>query len=371
LGRTSFRTIKINRDYLGHRKSASWLYLSRLASLKEYSYMKALFESGFPVPRPIEYNRHAVLMELIPGTILNNIKDLAHPGKVYRQLMDIITKFAQHGLIHCDFNEFNIMVKEDESIVVIDFPQMVSIDHINAEMYFNRDVDCIRIFFERRFSYIGKRWPSLTKDIIRTHSLDKQVAASGFTKELEKELDRLTKEQEVENPKQNEENQEISQETEEPIFNDEKDNEKDEFKNSSQSSSEENEENLEENPDISPQLEPKNEPVEKNQPQPLSNPSESESDPKKPGSVLEGKHPKERKQTLGNDSSDNSSNEAEEKDQNDKEKLKEMKQRQIIQRRVRKQLAQKQKRQKNIKNTYKQRDKRAAKEESDAWINAY
>jgi len=112
--------------------------------------------------------------------------------------MDVIIRFAQHGLIHGDFNEFNIMVKEDETIVVIDFPQMVSIDHINAEMYFDRDVNCIRIFFERRFGYVGKTWPSLTKDIIRTHTLDKQVAASGFTKELEKELDELVQNQETE-----------------------------------------------------------------------------------------------------------------------------------------------------------------------------
>jgi len=196
LGRVSFRTVKLNRDYLGKRKSASWLYLSRLASLKEYSYMKALHENGFPVPRPIDYNRHGVLMELIPGTLLNNIRELAHPGKVYRFLMDVIVRFAQHGLIHGDFNEFNIMIKEDESIKVIDFPQMVSIDHLNAEMYFDRDVNCIRTFFEKRFGYTAKSWPSLTNDIIRTHTLDKQVAASGFTKELEKELDRLTKEQE-------------------------------------------------------------------------------------------------------------------------------------------------------------------------------
>jgi len=67
LGRTSFRTVKKNRDYLQTRKSASWLYLSRLAALKEFAYMKVLYDNGFPVPRPIDINRHAVLMELIPN----------------------------------------------------------------------------------------------------------------------------------------------------------------------------------------------------------------------------------------------------------------------------------------------------------------
>lgn len=40
LGRTSFRQVKNKRDYLKHRKSASWIYLSRLSAMKEYAYMK-------------------------------------------------------------------------------------------------------------------------------------------------------------------------------------------------------------------------------------------------------------------------------------------------------------------------------------------
>jgi len=67
LGRQSFRQIKNKRDYLLHRKSASWLYMSRLASIKEYAFMKALYEHGFPVPKPIDHNRHGVIMELVRG----------------------------------------------------------------------------------------------------------------------------------------------------------------------------------------------------------------------------------------------------------------------------------------------------------------
>ena len=39
LGRTSFRTIKNNRDYIGTRTQYNWLYLSRIASQKEFCYM--------------------------------------------------------------------------------------------------------------------------------------------------------------------------------------------------------------------------------------------------------------------------------------------------------------------------------------------
>lgn len=57
LGRTSFRAVKNKRDYLRARTSASWLYMSRLSALKEFAFMKVLFEHGFPTPTPIDNNR--------------------------------------------------------------------------------------------------------------------------------------------------------------------------------------------------------------------------------------------------------------------------------------------------------------------------
>ncbi len=48
--------------------------------------------------------------------------------------MSLVVRLAQHGLIHGDFNEFNLMIREDNGEpMVIDFPQMVSVRHANAE----------------------------------------------------------------------------------------------------------------------------------------------------------------------------------------------------------------------------------------------
>ena len=47
--------------------------------------------------------------------------------------MDLIVRFAHAGLIHGDFNEFNILIRDSGEPVVIDFPQMVSTSHENAE----------------------------------------------------------------------------------------------------------------------------------------------------------------------------------------------------------------------------------------------
>ncbi|KAN0009691.1 hypothetical protein ACTFIU_006988 [Dictyostelium citrinum] len=197
LGRVSFKTIKNNRDYLKHRKSASWLYLSRLAALKEFAYMKALYDNGFPVPTPIDYNRHCIVMSRARGYPLTQIVQLRHPSKVYSDLMNLIVKLASYGLIHGDFNEFNILINDEEEITLIDFPQMVSTSHLNAEMYFDRDVTCIRVFFEKRFNFIGERWPKF-KDCQNIHSLDVEISASGFTRDMEKEFQDLSKQQDDE-----------------------------------------------------------------------------------------------------------------------------------------------------------------------------
>jgi len=47
--------------------------------------------------------------------------------------MNLIVRFAQHGVIHGDFNEFNIMINSEEKPIVIDFPQMISVSHPNAQ----------------------------------------------------------------------------------------------------------------------------------------------------------------------------------------------------------------------------------------------
>ncbi|XP_033978327.1 serine/threonine-protein kinase RIO2 isoform X1 [Trematomus bernacchii] len=186
LGRTSFRNLKNKRDYHQHRKNVSWLYLSRLSAMKEYAYMKVLYERGFPVPKPVDYNRHAIVMEFINGYPLCQVHKLEDPSHLYNEFMELIVKLGNHGLIHGDFNEFNLMLDDHDHITMIDFPQMVSTSHLNAEWYFDRDVKCIRDFFARRYNYESELYPTF-KDVRRSCSLDIEVSASGFTKDMERD----------------------------------------------------------------------------------------------------------------------------------------------------------------------------------------
>ena len=63
------------------------------------------------------------------------VQSLDDPASIYNELMELIVQLGGYGLIHCDFNEFNIMISDAGKITIIDFPQMVSISHINAQWY--------------------------------------------------------------------------------------------------------------------------------------------------------------------------------------------------------------------------------------------
>ena len=197
--------------------------------------MVALREAGFSVPEPLAQNRHTIVMSLIDAPPLRQISEVPDPAGLYAELMEMILKLARFGLIHGDFNEFNILIKEeklsdssnttesyflsdveshDKSIedskapkhsgtltpVLIDFPQMVSMDHPNAAMYFDRDVKCVKRFFSRRFRFTsdepGPFFSDARKQIGRDGAvrLDVKVAASGFSKKMARELEEYMEE---------------------------------------------------------------------------------------------------------------------------------------------------------------------------------
>ena len=163
------------------------------------------------------------MMELIDAFPLRQIQEVPDPAGLYAELIGIVLRLASFGLIHGDFNEFNILIREDETPavgdpsdtekeipdskpditltpVIIDFPQMVSIDHTNAEMYFDRDINCIKRFFERRFNFLSDEAGPLFADAKKlaggpeSKRLDVEVEASGFSKKMAKELEKYMQE---------------------------------------------------------------------------------------------------------------------------------------------------------------------------------
>ena len=224
LGRTSFRNVRKKRDYFNNQKqnerTNNWLFLSKLSAAKEYAFMKALHDVQYNVPKPIGYNRHVICMNLIRGIPLYQVHSqqlsVEVARDIYEQSVTLVSKLAiQHGLVHCDFNEYNLLVdlsgiqalvtddtadpyvrhsggksvsEQSHStmgalskppweqslleqqqdlveeplpepvarlsngdakpvVILIDFPQMISIQHVNAQEYYQRDLQCVQNFF--------------------------------------------------------------------------------------------------------------------------------------------------------------------------------------------------------------------------------
>ena len=152
LGRTSFRQTRRVRGYIAERRHISWLYQSRLAAEKEFEALKLVYSHGVSVPEPIHQNRHAIVMGMIEGVELTNYVEMPDAKKVLEEiLLNVRKSYLEAGVIHADLSEFNIIVKPDWHILIIDWPQFARKNHPNAESLLKRDVKNVLRFFRRKF----------------------------------------------------------------------------------------------------------------------------------------------------------------------------------------------------------------------------
>ena len=162
--------------------------------------MCALNHHGFPTPIPYDQNRHIVAMSRIHGLPISQIRSgkLEDPKHVFLQCVNIVSRLAAHGLIHCDFNEFNLLLDDKQNIILIDFPQMVSVEHPNAEEFFERDINGLVKFFATKMRYIAAVdvLPNFSGVIASSElmtdfksALSMILEKSGFTKEDHESLE--------------------------------------------------------------------------------------------------------------------------------------------------------------------------------------
>ena len=123
----------------------------------EFSVMKKLSEMGFSVPKPIDLDRHAIVMEMVydepgvPARLLKDVK-LNNPKEakeiILEEYNDIVDKA---GIVHGDFSQFNVMIKKDGSFYIIDWPQAVPSDYEFAEELRKRDVRNFEDYFKKTY----------------------------------------------------------------------------------------------------------------------------------------------------------------------------------------------------------------------------
>jgi RIO kinase 2 len=151
LGRTSFRETRKKRGYIERRGHASWHYQSRLAAEKEFSVQSRVHDWGVATPQPIRQNRHVIVMGYIDGYNLNDVARLDDPDGFLDDILVNVRETYKAGVVHADLSEYNIVVQKDGTILLIDWPQAVETEHVNAESLLERDVRNVLRFFQRKF----------------------------------------------------------------------------------------------------------------------------------------------------------------------------------------------------------------------------
>jgi RIO kinase 2 len=150
LGRISFRQTRRKRGYIDEH--AGWLFQSRLAAEKEFRALKLVYEHGVSVPEPLRQNRHVIVMGIIEGAELANWRKLVNPERVLREILRNVRRaYVKACLVHADLSEYNILLKDDRHVLIIDWPQAVTTEHPNAGELLERDVTNVLSFFSRRF----------------------------------------------------------------------------------------------------------------------------------------------------------------------------------------------------------------------------
>ncbi len=153
LGMTSFHRAARLRGYLGDRHHVSWIYAARLAAEREYRALTKL-KDHVPVPKPIDQNRNAVLMERFDGAELTE-SEVARPQELLEAILSCVHRSQEVGIIHGDLSEYNVLVNED-GFVIIDWPQWVDASHPQAKALLQRDISNILNFFKKRYGTEAK-----------------------------------------------------------------------------------------------------------------------------------------------------------------------------------------------------------------------
>ncbi|MHC1586159.1 MAG: serine/threonine-protein kinase RIO2 [Candidatus Hecatellaceae archaeon] len=150
LGRVSFRQTARVRGYTAEK--AQWLIRSKAAARREYEALRKLHQVGVAVTRPRAHNRHAILMDKIVGVPLAKLKELPEPRRVLQHIIEnVALAYREAKIIHADLSEFNVLVSTGGSILIIDWPQHVTVNHPNAEFLLKRDLENLLKFFWKKF----------------------------------------------------------------------------------------------------------------------------------------------------------------------------------------------------------------------------
>ena len=171
-GYTEFRKVDKEREYTADRNHVSWFYTARKAAEREHEVLTELYPD-VSVPRPVDQNRHAILMEKFEGV---ELKQASFPAEQVVGVCDLVLREIRDaydaGYVHADMSQHNVAVAES-GVTVFDWPQAVATDHENADEFLERDVTNVVGFFKQKY-------PGEMPDDVDTRALAEAIADGEF-----------------------------------------------------------------------------------------------------------------------------------------------------------------------------------------------
>lgn len=208
-GRTSFKQIKRVREHIGEREHFSWIYAARLAAQREYEIMTKVYPH-VSIPKPLDQNRHAIVMEIAKGSLLSKTRLLNAEWYLDEILRQVKITYSL-GIIHADLSEYNIFVSED-GVQLIDWPQYITPAHPQADEILERDVSNVLVHFNRKYG-VKRDLEEVIDEIKSGASLIEATEEAGREEEGNEEAGREEDDNE-EVSREEEGNEEVSSEEE-------------------------------------------------------------------------------------------------------------------------------------------------------------
>lgn len=172
-GLTNFREVRRERDYTADRHHVSWIYTARVAAEREHDVLDTLHPT-VSVPRPIDHNRHAIVMEKMPGVELARARvDESIVPELLRAILHEIAAAFDAGIVHADISEYNVSIANGH-VTIFDWPQAVDRDHPNAIEFLERDLANLLGFFSRKYprSPVGRVAVPDVCELVQSNSVD-------------------------------------------------------------------------------------------------------------------------------------------------------------------------------------------------------
>jgi RIO kinase 2 len=149
-GYTQFREVRRGRDYTSDKEHTSWQYTARKAAEREFDALESLYPD-VNVPRPVDHNRHGIVMEKMDGVELSRAElEPEQASGVLDLILREVAAAYDAGYVHADVSEYNVFVDED-GVTLFDWPQATPRDHENARELLERDVENIVNYFQQKY----------------------------------------------------------------------------------------------------------------------------------------------------------------------------------------------------------------------------